>query len=283
MAIKNNKRVAILLATYNGGQYVKEQIDSIISQSYKNWTLYVRDDGSKDETLSIIDKYTKVDNRIKLFEDDLKAQGAKLSFIRLMAGIDSELYMFCDQDDVWLEDKVELSVKRYDESPNKDIPIVVHTDVAVVDDNLNILVHSHWDDTNLDPDKLKSYEYLCISCYTQGNTMLFNKKAKDLAFPLPASYLMHDWLISSRVLQNNGIIHTIYKPLVLYRQHGDNVCGFRHGDQNSIKSRGKQIGKVIAFNWKKYKELKAAGFGSFCKYVWYKMLVEFHMHFRKKG
>ena len=138
-------KIAILLATYNGARFIREQIDSIKDQTYKDWDLYVRDDGSTDNTVSIIQEYENMNPNIHLFEDEEKHIGAKNSFMKLLSAIDSDYYMFCDQDDIWLPTKIEHSVDLLEKTekkyPNK--PIIVHTDVTVVDGNLNVLSQSY--------------------------------------------------------------------------------------------------------------------------------------------
>lgn len=276
----NDKRVAILLATYNGSDYLKEQIDSIINQTYKNWTLYIRDDGSNDETLAFVDNLCKSNNRIMLINDSEKHVGAAKSFMRLLENIDSELYMFCDQDDVWKDDKIKISLDAYDEvnADKSRTPIVVHTDVSVTDENLNIIVKSQWKDSNIYPDKLKSYNMLAICCYTQGNTMLFNNKAKELCFPLKDTILMHDWWVSTRVMKAGGVIKSVYEPTLLYRQHADNVLGVRTGKANSILSRFLSLNEAINENRSLYKSIRNDGFGSLIKYLLCKAALLYHMH-----
>lgn len=279
--MKKSDTIAILMAVYNGGRYLKEQIDSIIGQSYSNWLLYIHDDGSTDDSLSIIQDYINMDRRIVLTEGGQKHLGPAMAFMDLLDKVESNLYMFCDQDDVWLKDKIQISFDRYCSLERENIPIVIHTDVSVVDENLNILAKSYWKDINLNPDFINTYNYLCVGSYTNGNTMLFNKKAKELCFPLLNNIIMHDLYVSSRVLKNGGVVEAIHNPLVLYRQHNLNVCGFKVGARNSIKNRLKDIKNVIRDNLKAYNSLKDYSFGSLFKYLKYKYLLEWHMHFEK--
>ena len=99
--------VDILMATYNGGKYIAEQIDSILNQNYNDWKLYIRDDGSKDNTVNIVKEYIeKYPDKIILIEDGRRNLGPKLNFGELLKISKSEYCMFCDHDDVWMEDKV---------------------------------------------------------------------------------------------------------------------------------------------------------------------------------
>lgn len=280
--MKNNNKIAILLASYNGESFLIEQLDSIIHQTYKDWTLYIHDDGSSDSTIQIIRDYQKRDNRIVLCTDEKKHLGPGLGFMSLLEDIDSELYMFCDQDDVWVDNKIEVSYNSYLSIINHDnIPVVVHSDVSVVDKNLNIIAESYWKAINLNPDMINSFEYFCICVYTNGNTMLFNRKAKNLCFPLFDGPIMHDRYVSAKVLKAKGIVHAIHKPLVLYRQHGTNVCGFEVGKSRSISERIKNFKSIVLDNYHTYQILKYYEFGSPIKYLWYKLLVEFHLRIKK--
>lgn len=280
--MKNDRKIAILLATYNGEKYLKEQIDSIVHQTYKDWTLYIHDDGSSDSTIRIIEDYQNRDNRIVLIRDEKKHLGPGLGFMSLLEDIDSDIYMFSDQDDVWLENKIEVSYNGYLNIKNhSSLPVVVHSDVSVVDENLNILTHSYWKAINLDPDKINTFSHFCVCVYTNGNTMLFNRLAKDLCFPLFDGPIMHDRYVSAKVLKANGVVSAIHKPLVLYRQHGTNVCGFDVGKVRKFSDIKKRIRSVVLGNYYTYKILKYYNFGSPIKYLWYKLMVEIHLKIKK--
>ena len=100
-------KIEILMATYNGETYIREQIDSIINQTYKNWILLVRDDNSKDNTVSIIEEYEKKDSRIRLLRDKKGNLGFVRNFEELMANSLEDFIMFSDQDDYWIENRIE--------------------------------------------------------------------------------------------------------------------------------------------------------------------------------
>lgn len=275
--------VAILLATFNGGKYLGEQIESIINQSYKKWHLFIHDDGSTDNTLNIVKYYCQEDNRIMIFDDENLHLGPFKGYMKMLSEITAPLYMFCDQDDIWSNTKIEDSIDSYKlclkDNPNS--AIIVHTDVTVVDEKLNILALSHWRDTNIVPNKLKSYHYLALCDYVQGNTMLLNNEAKALSLPAPDYVdLHHDWWIATRVIRNGGIIETLDKTTVLYRQHDDNVCGFRYGKQNRIINRLFHIKEVFISLLSNYKMVKRDGFGGFGLYLWVKFKLILHMHLK---
>ena len=108
--------ITILLATYNSSRYIRELIDSILNQTYKEWNLVVRDDLSKDDTVAIISEYIKQHpSKISILDNHGESKRAYLNFVELLKNVESEYYMFCDHDDVWLPNKIELSIKRMKE------------------------------------------------------------------------------------------------------------------------------------------------------------------------
>ncbi len=277
MEYNNTNNIAILLATYNGEKFLKEQLDSIYSQSYTNWSLYIRDDGSSDRTIDIIGEYSEKYSNIFLVTDEYKHIGATYSFLNMLKVVNSNYYMFSDQDDVWLPNKINdsFAAMKQAELIYKNKPIIVHTDVSLVDKELRLLSQSYWKEIGLNPDKLKTYNYLAQSSYVQGCTMLFNQQVKELSFPVSRHAIMHDWWIATRII-NKGVICTLYTPTMLYRQHEQNVFGVDFGKTTTILSKMKNIKKVVYENNKLYKSLKQDGYGSFFKYLYYKILLLIH-------
>ena len=266
------------MAAYNGGKFIEEQINSIINQTYTNWVLYIRDDGSTDNTVEIINEYCKKDSRIHLFNDKELHIGAKKSFLRLLEKVEADLYMFCDQDDVWLTTKIEHSINLYKTVYNKyDTPLVIHTDAEVVDAQLNTISKSYWKSTHIVPERLnRSYDLLAILTCTQGTTMLFNDKAKKLCFPYDDFFTMHDWWVSTRVLKAGGHIEALHEATILYRQHSSNVYGVSYGEDLKLSGKLKKLSEVYLINKNKYQYLKKDGYGSVLKYLFNKMRIVFY-------
>lgn len=98
------------MATYNGELYIEEQINSILTQTYQDYTLYIQDDGSKDKTVEIIKSYSLAHENVVYVDNGLTKQGAGQNFMTLLNCVESDYYMFADQDDVWLPFKIELSL-----------------------------------------------------------------------------------------------------------------------------------------------------------------------------
>jgi len=281
MKIINSKKIAILLSTYNGGEYLSQQLDSIIDQTFDDWALYIRDDGSSDSTIGIIKEYQSKNSNIYLLDDSRNLR-AKESFFCLLDSVDSEYYMFCDQDDVWFKEKISLCYNYMQLAERKypNIPLVVHTDTKLVDSELNEIERSFWESANIYPDSMKSYSYLAICSYVLGCTMLFNRMAKESSYPLNRDALMHDWWISTNVIKKGKIL-SIYVPTMLYRQHGGNVCGVLFGKEKTILFKLKNIIKVISENYRLYKNIAALGYGNIFKYLYFRSKILIKQRFRK--
>lgn len=274
MNYDNSKSIAILLGTYNGDKYIATQIDSLLNQTISDWTLYISDDGSTDKTPLIIERYAKNYSNIILIKNSTKKLGAKNNFLRLLEYVNSKYYMFCDQDDIWLPEKIEVSLyhmRKIEENSPK-IPIVIHTDVILVDSKLKVIAKSFWKEVRINPDKLKHYNYLAICSYSLGCTMLFNSLAKEKSFPVNEKALMHDWWISTQVIKT-GIIYSVYEQTMLYRQHENNVSGVEFGNKREFFTKIKQIKIVIKQNIQLYCTLKYIGYGSFWKFLFFKTII----------
>ncbi|GGG53294.1 glycosyltransferase family 2 protein [Epilithonimonas arachidiradicis] len=218
-------KVAILLSTYNGEKYLENQLKSVINQSFFNWTLFIRDDGSTDSTKTIITKYAEKYGNIIIVESDTNF-GSALSFMKMVEMINAEYYMFCDQDDQWDDNKIAISLEKIKElEGNLHTPSLVFSDLKVVDENLNVIDNSFWNYNKVLPELLiKNPDFINVFNCAPGCTMIFNRSLRDLSLDYDQSILMHDWYIIIKALQM-GKVDYIKKPLILYRQHLNNVVG----------------------------------------------------------
>lgn len=274
--IKNLPFVSILMCSYNGAANISSQIDSILLQNYPNWNLYIHDDGSSDETISIIERYVSQYSNIFLVLDGVKGRGAKDSFIWLMEQIDSDYYMFCDQDDFWLNNKIELTIEyllKNEAIYGKNIPIVVHSDLFVVDENLNMINESFWRYSKLSPKLLSNYANLQILNCVTGCAMGFNRAAKECSLPINNLAPMHDWWVALSTLKNNGIIDDINTCTIKYRQHSNNVVGARNISFNYFVYKIRTLIDVINENEKHLNFLKSFSGMSHLSYYLKKVLL----------
>lgn len=222
--------VAIVMATYNGEKYLREQIDSILSQTFQDWTLYIRDDGSNDETVDILKKYHEsYPQKIVIIDDpNIVGGGSKENFAASLRWVSQhnphKYYMFSDQDDYWKEDKIqETLIKMREIEQHSDGPILVHTDLAVVDENLQIMGNSFMKYRALNPE-VKDLRHLLVQNNITGCTMCWNEQLNELLHLENPDVAMHDWWIALTAA-SFGTIGYVNKPTILYRQHGDNVVG----------------------------------------------------------
>lgn len=245
--------INILLATYNGEKYLKEQFDSLFTQTYQDFKILVRDDGSNDKTIEIIKEYEiKYPNKFELIEDDLGNLGSSKSFMKLLEHSDNDYLMFCDQDDVWLPNKIETSLqklKELEKEHGKDIPLLVFTDLQVVDVNLNILEKSFWSYQKLIPNISKDWKKLLAQNVITGCTIIMNKKAKEVSLPFTLKIMIHDQWIGVNV-SKYGKIGYINEQTIFYRQHGKNVAGAHNYGFKYLKNKIQDIKNIINYQVK---------------------------------
>ncbi|WDN59342.1 glycosyltransferase family 2 protein [Streptococcus parasuis] len=216
-------KVNILMSTYNGQQFLAEQIRSIQDQSYTDWTLFIRDDGSSDNTKEILKDFERQDSRIHLIDSDKSDNlGVIKSFHKLVNHDRADYYFFSDQDDVWLPNKLELSLK---EAQNylADLPLMVYMDLKVVNQDLEIMTESmvksqsHHANTEL-------VQELTENTVTGGVVMINHALAE--MWQVTDDILMHDWYLALLASAFGNLVF-IDQPGELYRQHSDNVLGAR--------------------------------------------------------
>ena len=266
------------MATYNGRKYLGEQIDSFLSQTNTLWHLYVHDDGSNDGTLELLNDYAaKYPEMITIL--DYPSQGGALqNFMSLLEKVEADYYMFSDQDDVWHPTKIEKSYKamKEQEAIHPEKPIIVHTDVRVVDGNLRLLHPSYREYGHIYPEKVTSFKE-CVINVTLGCAMLFNKKSRDVSISCPWKHaLMHDGWVTTRTYAEKGIVYAIPESLMDYRNHGGNTIGAIDGSRFTLAYRIKHFGEMFRLNMKQYRMLRSAGYGSIFTYYYYKFRIHIH-------
>ncbi|MCS4487690.1 glycosyltransferase family 2 protein [Streptococcus sciuri] len=223
------KKIAIMMATYNGESYIKEQLDSILSQTNQDWMLFIHDDHSSDNTSMILKEYAKKYSEIVLITDSSVVGGSsEKNFSAIHKWVtdhyDFSYFMFADQDDVWYETKIEESLKKLESVPEYKIkPVLVHTDLEIVDEHLNQLGESFFAYRALDA-SVNDLAHLLVQNNVTGCTMFWNK-ALNVRLHLDSDNVaMHDWWITL-VAASFGRIVVLNKPTIKYRQHARNVVG----------------------------------------------------------
>lgn len=264
------KEIAILMATYNGESFLGEQIESILSQTYHEWHLYIHDDGSTDNTISIAEDYQRrYTDKITLLIYPSQGSAGK-NFISMMERVDAEYYMFCDQDDVWLPEKINTSVTAMKQQEGVHIgkPIIICTDLYLTDKDLIITYQSRNRFSSLYPQYIKTFDDCAPTAGVTGCTMFFNNAAKNSCLsPLPEDTLHDCWLLLC-TLKKRGILHYIDRPLVYYRQHGNNTLGASVNTMNiGIVYRISHLRRIFRNHYKQYLLLRRLNYGSCFKYV----------------
>ena len=276
---RNNYKIAILLATYNGGKYIWEQLESLFQQSRSDFHLYVRDDGSSDDTMKIVGQFHEMyPDRVTILKDSQKHRGAAKSFMYLLENVDSEYYMFCDQDDIWLPEKIEKTFTQMKDiekvitekgTAAQKVPILVATDLGVVDEQLNLITYSFNKDLKIDVFR-KHPELICVRHVVTGCTMMFNRATKLASLPMSPRATMHDEWVALCVHFKGGVISIIDDSPILYRQHTSNTLGAEQARKGFFARATARAGQRQFFQVAK---LLHKDFGlSYLKFLMYKIL-----------
>lgn len=210
-----NNLVSIALATYNGAKYLNQQLDSILNQTYTNIEIIIVDDASNDGTTQIIESYQQTHKNIRFHQND-KNLGLLRTFEKAINLSTGDFIALCDQDDIWLPNKIETLLANIDDN------LLIHSDAKLIDESNNIIGESHFALAKR-RDKYIFSDYV-VSNNVTGCTCLFSKKLKELALPFPEYFYSHDHYLAL-VASFYGQIKLINEALILYRQHGNNVIG----------------------------------------------------------
>lgn len=214
------KKIDILMATYNGEKYLSEQIDSIINQTYQGWNLLIRDDGSTDSTMEIIESYQKKDTRIKILKDNKGNLGIVKNFEELLKISKAKLIMFSDQDDIWKKEKILRYLERLEKIKEfKNEKIMIHSNSNLYrekNQKLNLFISDKFLEQKL--------ENVFFNFFVQGATIMITKSLKEFILPFPEEVYIHDRYIHllTDILFKRVFINESFMD---YRQHENNQIG----------------------------------------------------------
>ena len=253
----SKNHIAILIATYNGEKYIREQLDSLLNQSYQDWEAYIHDDGSDDHTMDILEEYTlKYPKHFHIIKGD-STGGARNNFLFLIKQVKAELYMCCDQDDVWLPDKVKITLDFMKEKDINNKPCLVYTDLKVVNKDLDVISESMNSYQKLNCEN-NSINHLLVQNVVTGCTMMFNRQLRDeiIKYQNSKSIIMHDWW-ASLIAAQMGEIYYLPEQTILYRQHGMNSVGAQETNLRSFLKKVHKNERAKIFNSIKMTQLQS--------------------------
>lgn len=245
--------IDIILATYNGEKYVGEQIESIIKQTYKEWNLIIRDDGSKDKTSEVLEKYAEKDSRITIIKDDIGNLGFNGNFTKLLEQSSAEYVMICDQDDFWIPEKIEIMFNEISKYNNLE-KVLVHSDVYLTNEKLEIINSKFIGKRG----SQKGINGVIMANSVQGASCMMTKSLKEsyLENKVNMPYDYNICIIAEMV----GKRIFIEKPLMYYRQHQSNAIGAgveKHCGKNKLSEliKSKFSLRLVKMELEKYEQI----------------------------
>ena len=220
--------IAILLATFNGEKYLSDFLDSLLKQNQQGFCCYIHDDGSKDHTMEIVETYQKKHPGKFVILEGASTGSASNNFMYLASKVEEQYIMFADQDDIWLPDKIQKTFEAMKKFEKKGIPLVVHTDLRVVNSKLQTISPSYYTLERRDP-RANELNQLLTKNTAAGCTMMINRPLINLGLMhrILMEKTLHDWgyMLLARIY---GEIVFLNEPTILYRQHENNAVGARN-------------------------------------------------------
>lgn len=276
------QEIDILLASYNGKDYLEAQLKSILSQDYTNWKLLISDDCSSDGTLDIIRKYESIDSRIKLISSKKKYGSAKSNFLNLLNYSKASYIAFCDQDDVWHSDKLSTeyaALRNLEKRYGNNKPCIVYSDLRVVDWQLNIINDSYYKLMKIDPLQ-NSLNRILVQNVVTGCSSMINRSLVTFCRHLKEinQIVMHDWLFAM-IAAAFGHSYYINDALIDYRQHGDNSVGATSFSIIKWLSKGKNNIYSLQHSFKQAETFYTTYFDKLSKEN--KIIINKYIHIRK--
>jgi glycosyltransferase involved in cell wall biosynthesis len=221
----SDSRCDVILAVWNGARYLPAMLDSLLSQTTRDFNVLARDDGSRDGSLEILETYKpRFDGRLRVIAGE-PSGSATANFAILMRETKADYVLFADQDDVWKPEKVELSLRSLKEAEAKygrSTPIYFATDITVVNEDLQVISASYWKWKRLRPSMMSSLSQSLICVPIQGMASGINRALLDLANPVAEKAISHDWW-TQLIAAAMGKVICDPTSTALYRVHGGNA------------------------------------------------------------
>lgn len=258
-------RIHIIMAIYNGEAYLREQIQSIADSTYKEWILWIFDDGEGEYARDIIDGQPEIVREHVRYTKNPVNKGVTRNFLEGVKTVSAQCggniflessseyenyYMFCDQDDVWMPDKIEKTLnlmKKLEKRYSQKLPFAVFTDAIIADEKLKTVNPSFHRSNHLDSGKL-DMPHMLMENKLIGCTVMFNASLEKKLTPVPNFARYHDWWIGL-IGAAFGRIEYLPEATLYYRQHGSNVVGnqdFKGYVRNRIFSLKEQRNAIIS-------------------------------------
>ena len=235
--------VDVLLAVYNGEPFLRPFLDSLVAQSFRDFRLVVSDNRSSDATASIIEEYRpRLTHSILVLPQPRAFASAHANFARVTEAGEAPYAMFADADDIWHPNKIEKTIttmRKGEQKYGTHSPILVHSDLTVVDDKLRCLNRSFWRYQFIDPKRTALNQLLLQNCVT-GCTVILNRSLLELGRPIPSDACAHDhWY--ALVACAFGNILAVPESLIEYRQHAGNVTGAKRWGARYVIDRASRL------------------------------------------
>lgn len=231
--------ICIALCAFNGENFLREQLKSVLEQNLKPDEVVVCDDGSSDGTLRLVSEFQKTKYFPVLIHKNEARLGVVGNYSRALGLCRGDYVALCDQDDIWLPQKLALSLKaihKAEQEHGKNIPILVHSDLKVISSSGKLLASSFMQQQHLKHIDFQPLWTLLVQNFVTGCTVLVNRPLLEEALPIPPAAVMHDWWLAL-IAAARGKIVFIPEHTVLYRQHGSNVVGAKrfYSSKNLVK------------------------------------------------
>ncbi len=254
-----DKSMAILLATYNGERFLLEQLQSLADQSEQGFICFIHDDCSADATAELVEGFCAEHPEHFVYVGSDKCGCAMYNFLHMLRRVEADYLMFCDQDDVWLPEKVQVTLqqlKELESTHGKDKPLLVYGDLRVVDASLQPLRERMWGAEAAENSLRDLFMYNRVT----GCTVMLNACLRQLMLsPVDFDHIvMHDWW-AAMIADALGAVAYMPEPLILYRQHEGNVCGATNLiEEDSLRKKLKDVSTSKAYYFLTYENLALA-------------------------